>query len=87
MTVTVPLTNTVGLEYPCFGLTADHGVVGTLPGVSIYFLKPTQGYPLTFTVNIPASLAHGTVIHFVAYVVLSPCPGDTGAMGFDVVVG
>jgi hypothetical protein len=87
VTVTVPLTSTVGLGYPCFGLTADHGVAGTTPGVSIYYLSPTQGYPLTFTVQLPASLAPGTVVHFVAYVVLSPCPGDTGAIGFDVVVG
>jgi hypothetical protein len=84
---TVPMTNTVFLAYPCFGLTADHGVQATLPGITIYALKPTQAYPLVFTAQLPASLPRGTVVHFVAYVLVSSCPGDTGAVGFDVTVG
>jgi hypothetical protein len=87
ITIVVPMTNSVALAYPCFGLTADHGIVGTTPGITVYEIAPTDGYPVQFTVQLPSSLAPGTVIHFVAYVVLSPCPGDTGAVGFDVTVG
>ena len=86
ITVSLLLTNTVFLAYPCFGLTADHGVPPSPPAVTIYALKPTQDEPLVFKTQLPQSLARGTVIHFVAYVVLSPCPGDTGALEFDVTV-
>jgi hypothetical protein len=87
ISVGVLMTSTVDLPYPCFGLTADHDVQTALPAVTIYALKPSQDYPLWFSAVLPASIAPGTVVHFVAYVVLSPCPGDTGALEFDVTVG
>jgi hypothetical protein len=76
------------VNYPCFGLLADHGVMGQ--AIPLYGL-PATGWG--FTVQIPPSLVPGTVVHFTAYVrSASPlnsgaCPNRLGRLDFDVTVG
>jgi hypothetical protein len=82
------MTNTVDLLYPCFGLAVDPGANNIIPDFTpMNSLTATQDFPLSFTVVLQPSLTDGTVIHFVVFVVVSPCPGDTGALEFDVTVG
>lgn len=89
ITVSILMTNTVELLDPCFGLGVDPGVENILfdPELTtLRSLEPTQDFPLNFTVVLQPSLMPGTVEHFVVSVVLSTCPGDTGALEFDVTV-
>jgi hypothetical protein len=88
ITVGVLMTNTVELFSPCLGLTVDPGAENIVPDfATVNSLTPTRDFPLRFTVVLPPSLTPGSVIHFVVFVVLSPCPGDAGALEFDVRVG
>jgi hypothetical protein len=90
ITVSVLMTNTVELLDPCFALAVDPGVENIIfdPELTtLHSLEPTQDFPLNFTVMLQPSLIPGTVMHFVVSVVLSTCPGDTGALAFDITVG
>jgi hypothetical protein len=88
ITVSVLMTNTVDLVDPCFGIGVHPGVQNILFDFpTIHLLKPTRDFPLSFTVALTSSLTPGTVLHFVVSVPLFPCPGDTGAIEFDVTVG
>jgi hypothetical protein len=88
ISVRVLMTNTVDLLYPCFGLAVDPGATNVIfDFTTMNLLTPTRDVPLSFTVVLQPSLTAGTVVHFVVSVVISPCPGDTGALEFDVTVG
>lgn len=85
--VSVVATSDDTVNYPCFGLVADHGVVG---GATLLYALPRTGWE--FSVQIPSSLKPGTVVHFTAYVrsVSSlnsgACPNRLGRVDFDVTV-
>jgi hypothetical protein len=88
ITVSVVATSDGFVNYPCFGLVADHGVMG---GATALFGLPATGWG--FTVQIPLSLKPGTVVHFTAYVRSSSslnsgaCKNRVGKLDFDVTVG
>jgi hypothetical protein len=86
ITVTVLLTNPDNLSYPCFGLVGDHGVVGEVPGITVYALPPETNHPVELSAQLPPTLPHGTVVHFSAYVMADPCPAFESRLDFDVTV-
>lgn len=87
ITVNIVATSDGTVNYPCFGLVADHGVMG---GANLLYALPST--PWKFSVQIPPSLVPGTVIHFTAYVRslsslnAGSCPNRLGRADFDLTV-
>jgi len=73
------------LYYPCWGLVADRGVIGS---TDITYAIPMTGWELS--AKIPSSFPPGTTAHFVLHVVsdsalnTSSCAGNRGRLDFDV---